>query len=265
MAGSIRPDRRTAIDLLLYAATLAALAFVIYRGAAAMGYGWQWYAVPVHFGRWVDGTWIWGPLPRGLLVTLQISGQALVYSILLGLFVAILRLIGTPVSRLLARVYLEAIRNTPMLIQLYLIYFVLSPILGIGRVPAAVLALTIFEGAYIAEIIRGGIVAVPKGQWEAARSLGLPGWVVYARVVLPQAVRLILPPLTGQAVSLIKHSAIVSVIAIFDLTTEGRNIIADTFMTFEIWLTVAAIYLALTGTLSALVSLLEHKLAKPYS
>ncbi|MFN7194513.1 MAG: ABC transporter permease subunit, partial [Rhodospirillales bacterium] len=101
---------------------------------------------------------------------------------------------------------------------------------------------------------------VPKGQWEAGRSLGLSKAALYRHVVLPQALRLVLPPLTGLSVSLVKHSSIVSVIAVFDLTNEGRNVIADTFLTFEIWLTVAAIYLVVTGTMSLGVSQIERRM-----
>jgi polar amino acid transport system permease protein len=156
--------------------------------------------------------------------------------------------------------YVEAIRNTPLLVQLYIVYFILAPILGLDRFWAGVLALAIFEGAFAAEIFRGGIQAVRLGQWEAAWTLGLSRTQAYRLIVLPQALRVILPPLAGLGVSLIKHSAIVSVIAIFDLTNEGRNVISDTFMTFEIWLTVAALYLCVTVTLSLAVQGLERRL-----
>jgi polar amino acid transport system permease protein len=161
------------------------------------------------------------------------------------------------VGRSLARCYLEIIRNTPLLVQLYLFYFVIAPILGIERFWTGVFCLSVFEGSFATEIIRAGIQAVPAGQWEAAASLGLSRYVTMRRVILPQALRLIFPPMTGLAVSLIKHSAIVSVIAIFDLTNEARNVIADTFMTFEIWLTTAAIYLLITISLSIFVGYLE--------
>ena len=114
------------------------------------------------------------------------------------------------------------------------------------RYASAVLALSLFEGAYISEIIRSGILGVPKGQWEAALSSGMNTWETYRFVILPQAVRNILPPLTGQAVSLIKDSALVSTIAIYDLTMQGQAIVSETFLVFEIWFTVAAIYLVFT-------------------
>jgi polar amino acid transport system permease protein len=122
-----------------------------------------------------------------------------------------------------------------------------------------VLCLAFYEGAFAAEIIRGSIIAVRRGQWEAARSLGLRPFDIYRDVILPQAVPLMLPPLAGVLVNLVKHSAIVSVIAVFDLTTEGRTIVADTFMAFEIWLTVAGLYLLITLSLSLLVLGLERR------
>ncbi len=232
-------------------------AVLVIHGGQSMGYNWQWYRVPQFLYRVVDGEIIWGPLLRGLMVTLEISALALVLTAVIGLTAALLRLSHSIVGRCLARGYLEIIRNTPLLVQLYLFYFVIAPILGIERFWTGVLCLSVFEGSFATEIIRAGIQAVPAGQWEAAASLGLSRYVTMRRVILPQALRLIFPPMTGLAVSLIKHSAIVSVIAIFDLTNEARNVIADTFMTFEIWLTTAAIYLVITISLSIFVGYLE--------
>jgi polar amino acid transport system permease protein len=164
-----------------------------------------------------------------------------------------------------ARVYLEAARNTPLLVQLFFIYFVLAPVLGIDRFTSAVLALSFFEGAYASEIFRAGIVSIHKGQWEAAYSLGLSTWDTYIRVVLPQAVRRIVPPLTGQAVSLVKDSALVSTIAIYDLTMQGQTLVAQTFLAFEIWFTVAGMYLLLTVSLSIVAWYLERKLNVTYA
>jgi polar amino acid transport system permease protein len=155
----------------------------------------------------------------------------------------------------------ELIRNTPLLIQLFFIYFVLSPVLDISRFMSAVLALSLFEGAYASEIIRAGIVAVDKGQWEASRSLGLRTRHAYLHVILPQAVRRMLPPLTSQAISLVKDSALVSTIAIYDLAMQAQVVVADTFLVFEIWFTVAAVYLVITLGLSLVVRHLERRLA----
>jgi polar amino acid transport system permease protein len=243
--------------VLQFALLVLLAAALVIHGGQSMGYNWQWYRVPQFLYRVVDGEIIWGPLMRGLMVTLQISALGLILTVVIGLTAALLRLSHSIVGRALARCYLEIIRNTPLLVQLYLFYFVIAPILGIERFWTGVLCLSVFEGSFATEIIRAGIQAVPAGQWEAAASLGLSRYVTMRRVILPQALRLIFPPMTGLAVSLIKHSAIVSVIAIFDLTNEARNVIADTFMTFEIWLTTAAIYLVITISLSIFVGYLE--------
>ncbi len=122
---------------------------------------------------------------------------------------------------------------------------------------------SLFQGAYSAEIFRAGLQGIPRGQLEAAESLGLSQIDSYRFVVIPQMFRKIIPPLTNEAVSLVKNSSIVSIMAIFDLTTEGRNIVADTAMPFEVWFTVAAIYLCITLTLSALAIWLERRLNIP--
>ena len=241
---------------------LAAAAWLAVRGAGAMPYHWQWERVPPFILRDFDGALYPGPLLRGLLVTVEVSLWATAVALLAGLAATLLRLSHSPVGRILARLYVELVRNTPLLVQLYLAYFVAGPVLGLDRLYVAVLSLGLFEGAFAAEIIRAGILAVPAGQAEAARSLGLRSAAVYRQVVLPQAARIVLPPLASLGISTIKHSAIVSVVAIFDLTSEGRTLIADTFMTFEIWLTVAALYLALTIALSAAASLLERRLGR---
>jgi polar amino acid transport system permease protein len=163
------------------------------------------------------------------------------------------------VAKTIARIYLELIRNTPLLIQLFFIYFVLGPVLGLDRFLCAVLALSLFEGAYASEIFRAGIVSIQRGQWEAAYSLGLSTFDTYKDIVLPQAIRRILPPLTSQAISLVKDSALVSTIAIYDLTMQAQAVIAETFLTFELWFTVAGMYLVVTATLSIIVNIMENR------
>jgi polar amino acid transport system permease protein len=232
------------------------LAWAVLSGAESMGYNWQWYRVP-RFILMPDGSA--GPLLRGAGVTLLISGLGLVGAAILALGTALLRLSGSAVGQVLARCYLELVRNTPLLVQIFFIYFVLAPAVGLGRLPSAILALALFEGAYASEIIRAGILAVPRGQWEGALSLGMSMKSVYAQVILPQALRTILPPLTSQGVSLIKDSALVSTIAIFDLTMHAQAIVAETFLSFEIWFVVAGIYLLFTLTLSTLARFLEKQ------
>ncbi len=243
------------------AAIAGVLVFAVIRGAENINYRWQWYRVGDFLVTSENGAWSAGPLLQGLFVTLEISVLSLVLTLAIGLATAMLRLSTSVVGRGLARGYLELIRNTPLLIQLYVIYFVLGPILGWGQTTTAIVCLAGFQGAYTSEIFRAGLAAIPRGQVEAGNSLGLSRVDNYRYVILPQVIRNMLPPLTNEAVSLVKNSSIVSVIAIFDLTTQGRNLIADTFLTFEIWLTVAAIYLAVTLALSTAAAMAERRKA----
>ncbi len=248
------------LDVAKYLLLVGFLTWLMWRGSEQLGYNWQWYRVPRYLFTFQDGHLTGGPLWSGLLVTFKITGVSLLLSFAFGLLAALFRLSESFMARLVARGYVELIRNTPLLIQLFFIYFVLAPVLGLERFSSAVLALSLFEGAYASEIIRAGIVSVHKGQWEAAYSLGLSGLDTYRFVILPQAFRRVLPPLTGQAVSLVKDSALVSTIAIYDLTMNGQSIVAETFLTFEIWFTVAAVYLAVTLSLSLAVAAMERRM-----
>lgn len=220
-----------------------------------MGYNWQWYRIPRYL---FTPEGLPGPLLQGAGITLWISAMSLIAAALLAVGTALLRLSNSIVGQFLARAYLEVIRNTPLLVQIFFIYFVLAPMINLGRMPAAILSLALFEGAYASEIIRAGILGVPQGQWEGALSLGMNKRNIYRLVILPQALRKVLPPLISQAVTLIKDSALVSTIAIFDLTMRGQAIVAETFLSFEIWFTVAAIYLVLTTSLSFVAKKLEQ-------
>lgn len=233
---------------------------LLWRGTQGLGYHWQWYRIPQYLIRSVDGEVLPGALLSGLYVTLQITAVSMVLALCIGLLTALLRLSPSLLGRLVARIYLELIRNTPLLVQLFFVYFVVAPVFDIERFTAAVIALSLFEGAYASEIFRAGILTIPDGQWEAARSIGLRTSQAYRHVVLPQAIRNVLPPLTGQSVSLIKDSALVSTVAVYDLTMQGQAIIADTYLVFEVWFTIALIYLLITGGLSLSVSLLERRL-----
>jgi polar amino acid transport system permease protein len=229
-----------------------------------LGYHWQWYRVPQFLYMIKDGQFLSGPLIAGLMVTLRIAGISLLLAFLIGLVTALLRLSNSLVGKIMARIYLEVIRNTPLLVQLFFLYFVLAPVFQINAFVSAVLALSLFEGAYASEIFRAGIVSIHRGQWEAAYSIGLNNFQAYRFIILPQAIRRILPPLTNQAVSLIKDSALVSTIAIYDLTMRGQAIIAETFLVFEIWFTVAAMYLIVTLILSFVVYYMEKGFKAKY-
>lgn len=240
-----------------------AIYWLLDSGAEAMNYRWQWYRIPQYLWFVEDGEWFPAELLEGLQVTLEISAVSLICTLLIGLVTAMLRLSDSIVGRGLARGYIELIRNTPLLVQIYLLYFVFGPILDLERFTTAVLALSLFQGAYTAEIFRAGLSTIDRGQFEASDSLGLTTFDKYRYVVLPQVLKRILPSLTNEAVSLVKNSSIVSIMAIFDLTTEGRNIVADTAMPFEVWFTVAGIYLCITLALSGLAAWLSHRLNTP--
>ncbi|MCG8356867.1 MAG: amino acid ABC transporter permease [Kiloniellales bacterium] len=247
------------IDVIQFLVFVIAVAWLIVAGAQSMDYNWQWYRIDRYLYRVIDGEFIPGALLKGLVVTIEITLYSMILTLAISLVTALLRLSGSISGRLIATAYLEAIRNTPLLVQLFLFYFVLAPILGIDRFWAGVLCLAFFEGSFGAEIIRAGLQSVPRGQYEAGDAIGLTRLDRLRYIVLPQAIPLILPPMTGLIISLIKHSAIVSVIAVAELTTQGLNIISETFMAFEIWFTVAAIYLAITVSLSFVVSWLERR------
>ena len=202
-----------------------------------------------------------GPLLVGLWMTLKISALALVFALVLGLVAGLGRVASNPAARNLAATYVDIIRGTPLLVQIFIVYFFFGPVFGLTPFAAGVAALAVFTGAYVAEIVRAGIEAVPRGQMEAARSLGMSYAQAMRHVILPQALRRTLPPLAGQFINLIKDSALVSVIAITDLTKAGKEIVSSTFTAFEVWFTVALMYLVLTGALSWLVQRLERRLA----
>ncbi len=205
--------------------------------------------------------WKAGPLTMGLLMTLWLSAAASFFGLIIGLVTGLCRVSKNPTLRSLSSFYVEVIRGTPLLVQIFIFYFFLGTVLDIGRLVAGISALAIFAGAYVAEIIRAGIQSVPKGQTEAARSLGMTATQNMMHIVLPQALKRVLPPLAGQFISLIKDSSLVSVIAITDLTKSGREVITSTFATFEIWFTVALLYLLLTSVLSQLIAWVERRLA----
>ncbi|MDS4031836.1 MAG: amino acid ABC transporter permease [Candidatus Contendobacter sp.] len=212
--------------------------------------------VGVHF------EWRVGPLTQGLWVTIWISFVSGFVGLAIGLITGLCRISKNPTLRGLAIIYIELIRGTPLLVQIFIFYFFIGTVLNLDRVVAGVGALALFVGAYTAEIIRAGIQSIAKGQTEAARSLGMSATQTMIYIVLPQAFKRVLPPLAGQFISLIKDSSLVSVIAITDLTKSGREIITSSFATFEIWFTVALLYLLVTAVLSQLLFWLERRFAR---
>lgn len=205
--------------------------------------------------------WRLGPLMFGLWTTLWLSAVSSLFALVLGLITGLARVSKNITLRGLAAIYVECIRGTPLLVQIFIAYFFLGTVFDLSRNVCGIGALALFAGAYVAEIVRAGIQAIPKGQMEAARSLGMTLPQAMLDIILPQAFKKILPPLSGQFISLIKDSSLVSVIAITDLTKSGREIITSTFATFEVWIVVAAMYLLVTSLLSQLVFYMERRLA----
>ena len=243
--------------LLLLALMLALVWWFV--DMASEQYRWQWYRVWRYVGVWDEEGFHPGVLLEALGVTFRLTVVSLAFSLAWGGLLASMRLSASPVARLLSSLMLGLLRNTPLLMQLFMVYFVAAPVLGVGPFTAAVLSLGLFEGAYIAEIFRAGIMGVPRGQWEAALSLGMPVGMAARLVVMPQALRQSLPALAGQMVSLIKDTSLVSAIAVADLTMRTRVVITDTFLSFELWLLAAAVYLVLTSLVSVPARLLERK------
>ncbi len=210
-----------------------------------------------------------GLLLEGLFVTLEVSFLAILGGTVLGLMTGLARISTNPALRWSAITYIEIIRGSPLLVQIFLWYFVVGTVVNqlmtrwdvapIDPLWYGVLALSIFSGAYVAEIVRAGIQSVHRGQMEAARSLGLTYTQAMARIILPQAMRRILPPLAGQFISLIKDSSLLGVIAIRELTKASREVVSSSLQPFEVWIVCAILYLVLTFTLSLFVQYLERK------
>ena len=184
-------------------------------------------------------------LLQGALVTVEITAMSVGCGFFIGLLVAIANFI----------------RGTPLLVQIFLIYFALPMITGqrIDPFIAAVTACSINSGAYVSEIFRAGIQSIDKGQMEAGRSLGLTWGQTMRYIIMPQAFKAIIPPLGNEFIAMLKDSSLVSVIGFEELTRRGQLIIAKTYASFEIWGTVAVIYLIMTVTISQLVGYLERK------
>lgn len=200
-------------------------------------------------------------LLMGAAVTVEITAMSVAVGFIIGLFAGVARICQIWPLRIIAAVYADCIRGTPLLVQIFLIYFAIPMATGQRIEPffAAVLACGINSGAYISEIFRAGIQSIDAGQMEAGRSLGLTWWQTMRFVILPQAIRNILPPLGNEFIAMLKDSSLVSVIGFEELTRRGQLIIAQTYGAFEIWLTVAALYLTMTLAISRIVSYLERR------
>lgn len=205
-------------------------------------------------------SWVAGPLMVGLGVTLKISVVAAVLAFLIGIIVAFMRMSSYQFLNDIGMVYVALIRGTPLLVQIFIFYFIIATIFELDRFVAGALSLGIFFGGYIAEVLRGAIQSIDVGQSEAAKSLGMNYFQTMKIIVLPQALKRALPTLVGEMIALVKDSSLVSVISITDLTKVGREIVANTFSPFETWLIVAAMYFSITFLLSLLGHYIEKRM-----
>jgi len=283
----------TPLDLIVSGLLLAGVVYLSYRVKVGLNYRWNWQIIPQYLFRYdqESGKWVANLIMQGLFTTLRLSIWGTILAAIIGVLMGLCRVSQRLFFRLIGRSYVELIRNMPPLVLIFIFYYFVSsqimPVFGLddfmlgqtvmvqrlceilfasppmfSAFLSALITLAIFEGAYIAEIVRAGIQSIDKGQWEASHALGLSKWQQMRYVIFPQAVQRILPPLAGQFISLIKDSSIVSVISIQELTFQGLELMAATYRTFEIWITVTLLYLAITLTCSLAVQRLEVRMAK---
>jgi polar amino acid transport system permease protein len=285
--------RITATDLILLTGIGVAVTWLLYQATVQAQYKWNWQAMPQYLVRFDEqsGRWVCGLILQGVLVTLRLSFWATVLALIIGTVMGLFRTSCSRYRRMIGSGYVEMIRNIPVLVWIFIFYYFIGdrllPAIGISRAtlteggafsgilrllvaePAQVpifvsgaVALAVYEGAYITEIIRAGIQSIDKGQWEASSGLGFTRSQQLRYVIFPQALRRVMPPLAGQFISTIKDSAIVSVISIQELTFQGMELMAATFLTFEIWITILAVYFVLCLICSLLVERFERYLKK---
>lgn len=274
---------------LLLVACLAG--WIGYRLFYALNYRWNWSIIPTYMFRFdqTSGRWLANVLLEGFFTTLKLSVWGMTMATAAGMAVGLMRVARRLLPRLVGLCYVELIRNTPPLVLVFIFYYFVSdqllPLFGIedfyrGASPAmqrtlatfsaspgmitpfisGVLTIGLFQGAYITEIVRAGIQAVDSGQWEASSALGLNRFQQLRHVIMPQAVRIMLPPLANEFINTIKYSSIVSIISIQELTFQGMQVMASTQATIEVWLTITAMYLGLCLLLSSGVARLETHL-----
>ena len=278
----------TPLDIMVGIFLLGMGLFLAYRVKVGLNYKWSWGTIPQYLFRYdtESGRWVPNLLMQGLFTTIRLSFWATLLATLIGTVMGLFRISQSLFKRLIGRTYVELIRNTPPLVLIFIFYFFVSdqimPVLGVedfirsrsedtqafftfilappsrftGFI-SALITLAIFEASFITEIVRAGIQSIEKGQWEASYALGLSWWQQMRYIILPQAVQRILPPLAGQFISTIKDSAVVSVISIQELTFQGMELMAATYLTFECWISITVLYLVLTLSLSLAVGRLE--------
>jgi polar amino acid transport system permease protein len=199
---------------------------------------------------------------RGILVTLAYTAGSITFGLLIGLVVGLGRLSKSRLLNIPLIGFIEAFRCTPLLVQIVWVYYALPVVLGIQipAVVAAMLTLSCYTGAFYAEIFRGGIVSIERGQWDAARALGLRSWTMMRLVILPQAVKRMVPPFVNQSITQLKNTSLVSFIAVPDLLYNGTLVTADTYRPLEVYTVVALLYFALLFPSTMLAQWYERRL-----
>ncbi|WP_245578252.1 amino acid ABC transporter permease [Desulfomicrobium escambiense] len=290
-SGGRRRPGLNRLDFVLLGLLTAGLAFVVWRVQALGGAAWEWHVLG-HYLLREDGRP--GLLLQGVFTTIRLTCWSAVIALFLGVWAGMARTSPSLYLRLVGGTYVELCRNLPPLVLVFLCYFFLAdriaPAIGlqdalrtapewvkaiagvlVGRIDqvdafvTAAFTLGLYEGAYVAEIVRGGVSSVGAGQWEAGRALGFPRPQLLLFIIMPQAVRNMIPPLAGQIISTIKDSAIVSVISIQELTFQGMQLMATTYLTMEVWTCVALLYFALTFSCSLAATRLEQRLQRRYT
>ena len=288
------PKRRLSlIDYVFFAAVLAVIIYASYQVNDVLIYKWNWSKVFSFIVRYDPntGTYVANLLLYGLATTLRLAIWATILATVIGLIMGYWRTCNNLTLRIISRCYVELIRNIPPVVFIFIFFFFISsqifPKLGLDYIDkensffnnpisrflfgdpkllsnflAGMLCLAMFEGAYITEIVRAGIQSIGKGQWEAGQAIGLSKFNVLRDIIMPQALRKILPPLAGQFITLIKDSAIVSLISIQELTFLATEVAATTTKVFETWIIVGAMYFILCYSFAMLFSWLEKKAAR---
>ncbi len=264
-------------DFVLALAAVILVAAFCWRSASVTRHEWDWGAMlPYIVSRDASGSWRAGMLLTGLFGTLRLGFWSLVVALASGALVGALSANQRGLAAWPAAIYITVLRNTPPLVLLFLVYFfagsfftepflqlesavaslpswaqslcdsLFAPAGQTDRMAAAVLTLGLYSGAYVAEIVRGALEAVDKTQWDAAASLGMNGWQQMRWIIAPQAFRLMLPPLTGQCISVFKETALASAISLPELTFQSLEVMAVSRMTFELWIVTAAMYLGVS-------------------
>src|SRR4051812_17245573 len=229
----------------------ALVAAVFYVAFHQLAYEWHWAAI----GRYRANLW------NGWLMTLRVSIASLVLSTIIGVSFALIRRSALLPLRYFGQIYVELVRGTPLLVQILIFFYVIADAFHVGnRYLVGILILSFFSGAYISEIVRAGIESIGQSQLESAKAIGLTRAQTYRYVIFPQAIRLSLPPLVGQFVSLIKDSSLLCIIAVNEFTQAARDINSITYSTLECYIPLALGYLVLTLPISLWTRSLEKRL-----